>query len=407
MSLKQQTLLWLVAAIVTLLFFSLIVSWQAGPNGTRWSSYMVGDPHEGVHLFENKGCIGCHSVHGAGGKSAPDLGGPKPSRPDFNYLVTALWNHAPAMWDQMKKQNLQVPPLSEREMADLFSYLYIVQYEDIDGDSSRGRRVFQTKGCVECHAVRGEGGRVGPDFTTMEGVDTPIVWAQAMWNHAPAMEKAMQELDLAWPRFDRGEMSDLLAYVREIVPAPRREFDLLPADPNRGRQIFWSKQCIVCHSLQGQGGRKAGDLANQGQVPPTLAEFAAQMWNHSPEMWRAAEASGGERPSFSERQMADLIAMLHTIRYFEPEGSPSAGAELFSKQGCTQCHGEDGAGTLRGPALRGRHGKYTPVTLAAALWKHGPTMYQRMRDQGRAWPKLQERNMPDLMAYLNQVSGDR
>jgi len=405
MSLKQQTLFWLVAAIAALALFSFVVLWQAGPDGTRWSSYMVGDPHEGVHLFESKGCIGCHAVHGTGGKSAPDLGGPKPSRPDLNHLVTTLWNHAPAMWDQMKKQKFPVPSLSEREMADLFSYLYIIQYVDMEGNPLRGRQVFEAKGCSKCHAVRGEGGNVGPDFTTMQGVDTPIVWAQAMWNHAPAMEKAMQKLDVAWPKFDHGEMNDLLAYVREIAPAPRREFDLLPADPARGRQLFWDKKCIECHALQGQGGHRANDLAARGQKPPSLAEFAAQMWNHSPEMWRALQATGIERPTFSERQMADLIAMLHSMRYFEPEGSASAGTLLFNKQGCTHCHGEAGDGTSLGPSLRGR-GKHTPVTLATALWKHGPVMYQRMRDQGRTWPQLKEENLPDLMAYLNQISGE-
>lgn len=406
MSLKLQTLLWLVAAIAALALFSFVVLWRAGPDGARWSSYMVGDPHEGAHLFENKGCIRCHAVHGTGGKSAPVLGAPTSARPDLNHLVTALWNHAPAMWDQMKKQSVPMPSLSEREMADLFSYLYIVQYVDVGGNAYQGRRVFETKECIQCHAVRGEGGKVGPDLTSMEGIDTPIVWAQAMWNHAPAMEQAMRQLDVAWPKFNRGEMNDLLAYVREVAPAPRRESELLPADPDRGRQLFWSKQCIECHSLQGQGGRKASDLAARGQSPPSLAEFAGQMWNHSPQMWRALESGGIQRPTFSERQMADLIAMLHTLRYFELEGSAHTGASLFVKQGCTQCHGEGGRGTSLGPALRGRRGKYTPVTLATALWKHGPAMYQRMRDQGRPWPQLREEDLPDLMAYLNQISGE-
>jgi len=406
LSLKQQTLFWLVAAIAALAFFSFVVVWRGGPGGTRWSSYMVGDPHQGVHLFESKGCIGCHAIYGEGGKTAPDLGGPKPSSPDLNHLVTALWNHAPAMWEQMKKQSVAVPALTEGEMADLFSYLYIVQYTDMEGSAYRGRQIFESKKCVQCHAVRGEGGKIGPDFTSMEGIDTPIVWAQAMWNHGPAMEEAMRQMDVAWPKFDKGEMNDLLAYVREIAPAPRREFDLLPADPARGRRLFWDKQCISCHSLQGQGGKAAHDLATRGQEPPSLAEFAAQMWNHSPGMWRSAESQGIQRPTFSERQMADLIAMLHTLRYFEPDGSATAGGSLFATLGCTRCHGDDGGGTSLAPALRNRGGKYTSVTLAAALWKHGPAMYQRMREQGRAWPQLKERELPDLMAYLNQLSGN-
>ena len=31
-------------------------------------------------------------------------------------------------------------------------------------DPAKGARLFVSKGCVRCHALKGEGGKIGPDF---------------------------------------------------------------------------------------------------------------------------------------------------------------------------------------------------------------------------------------------------
>jgi len=61
-----------------------------------------------------------------------------------------------------------------------------------------------------------------------------------MWNHAPKMEAGMQQLGAAWPKFEDGEMNDLLAYVREVCGGPRQETALLPANPDRG----WKRHVV-------------------------------------------------------------------------------------------------------------------------------------------------------------------
>lgn len=314
----------------------------------RWSSFLVGDPHTGAQLFEEKGCAHCHAVNGSGGKLAPDLGSERPPASGFDQLVTAMWNHAPRMWERMRQERVPHPDLGYEEMAHLFAFLYTARYVDAPGDAVRGRQLFEAKGCIRCHAFYGVGGKIGPDLSTV-GADTPIAWTQTMWNHVPEMEAEVGKLGLAWPRFQGGEMNDLLAYVREMSSGPRHEFELLPADPDRGWQLFQSKSCIVCHAVKGEGGHVGPELGPRHDFPPTIIQFAGLMWNHSPQMWREMQARRIPRPTFAGREMADLIAFLHSVHYFEPGGSPKVGELLFGRRGCSNCHGprrRHAAGTL-------------------------------------------------------------
>ena len=96
------------------------------------------------------------------------------------------------------------------------------------------------------------------------------------------------------------------------------------------------------------------------RLPRTLTQMAGRMWNHSPEMWAAMKAKGIQRPTFEGKEMADLIAFLYSVRYFELGGSPIIGQQLFEERKCSQCHGSDaGGGTNRPQPEEGRPGLYT------------------------------------------------
>ena len=238
---------WMLAAVGATLLLVGVLLWDYDTRA-RWGIFLVGDPRIGGQLFDRKGCSHCHALNGYGGQLAPDLGFQlSAEKKDLGEIVVSMWNHAPAMWERMQTERLTYPPFDLREMAHLFSFLYIARYVDEPGDASRGKDLFREKGCIECHAVYGVGGSVGPDLSHVAGVDTPLLWTQALWNHAPAMGYWLEKLGLAWPKFEGREMNDLTAYIRQIAPAPRAERLVLPADPGRGWKLFQSKSCIVCH----------------------------------------------------------------------------------------------------------------------------------------------------------------
>ncbi|MGI9102638.1 MAG: c-type cytochrome [Terriglobales bacterium] len=400
MSLRRRPAVWLAAAVIALAILAAVLMWQRKHMPQRSVSFLTGDPASGGMLFESKRCSYCHAINGSGGKIAPDLGaGRNTSRQNLSQLVTTMWNHAPEMWKRMQKENLRASPLSQSEVSDLFAYLYLARYMDEPGDTAKGHALFESKGCISCHALSGEGGSVGPDLAKISGVDTPIQWTQALWNHAPAMEKQFPKTGLPWPRFQNAEMSDLLAYVRDVSTAPRSEFRLLPADPARGWRLFQSKSCIECHAVQGQGGHAGPDLGAGRQTPMTMVEFAGAMWNHSPQMYREMSSHGIERPTFDGQEMADLMAFFNSLRYFEPNGSVPAGRGIFASRGCSRCHGANAEGTSLGPSIRGE--RINSVALATALWSHGPEMYRRTQSLGIQWPRLGQDDLGDLFAFLN------
>jgi cytochrome c2 len=410
-SAKRQLLRWSALAVVACTLLVIAVQLQQRSRA-HWSVFLGGDPRTGSLLLQKKGCVHCHAVNGVGGRLAPDLGVRELPRSGLDELVSAMWNHAPRMWELMRSQNLPYPNLSREDMAHLFAYLYTATYADEPGDVLQGKKLFGDKGCIRCHALHGEGGRIGPDLSARRDLETPIAWTQAMWNHAPAMEGGLRQLDLAWPRFEGREMNDLLAYLREAGGAwgpsltvccfqPQGENGMLPADADHGQKLFQEKLCVECHAVSGEKKGIGPVLGPRRRLPPTFVQLAGLMWNHTPGMMKAMTVQGMPRPVFKGQEMADLIAYLYRLRYFEAIGSPQAGQQVFSTRGCSHCHGNGAEGTSQGPSLRSSSEIFTPVTLAVALWRHGPQMYQRAQELKRSWPTLEQGDVADLVVFLN------
>jgi mono/diheme cytochrome c family protein len=235
----------------------------------------------------------------------------------------------------------------------------------LNGDATRGAALFQSKNCVTCHSVAGQGATTAPDLGKRGGLGfTPASMAAMLWNHAPKMwgelAKSSARIDLT-PQ----DSADMFAYfyaARYMDP---------PGDAGRGKQLFTAKRCAECHSLDGAAGKR-------GLKWETLAdpiELGRAMWNHAPAMRAEMEKKGGKLPTLTAGEMNDLLVYLRALPQardnkpvFQP-ASAETGETLFQVKGCAGCH--TGARTLeKRVAFR------TVSDFSAAMWNHAGLMKQ-------------------------------
>ncbi len=397
----QRLLLWSLAAVLALAALTGVLYTQRQHTEERWAVFLAGSPAAGAKVFQDKGCVRCHAINGTGGALAPDLARRRSAPASLPQLVTAMWNHAPQMWQRMRVEHVSYPELQEQDVARLLAFLYMSGHADEAGNPERGRQLFVERGCIRCHALHGQGGKIGPDLAKITGVDTPMAWTQAMWNHASAMQARMQAAKITWPQFQGHELNDLFSYVLQAGPRRTAGASPAPGDPENGWRLFQSKNCNVCHEIREEEGRPGPSLGPGHQLPPTYSQVGGLMISHAPQMHAVMKEKGIAPPQFEGAEMTDVIAFLYSLRYNEPAGSALVGRSVFAWRGCSRCHGEEATGTTLGPGLRGRALHYNAITLATALWRHGGKMYQQSQHLGIGWPTLEESDVGDLLAFLN------
>jgi putative heme-binding domain-containing protein len=136
----------------------------AGAEPTR--NPFSGDPKaitQGAVLFRQE-CVFCHGVAARGGMRGPDL-------------TTGSWSHGGADADLVRTitdgvPGTAMPPnnLKADEIWRIVAYLRTLQQPAAAaaGDASLGKALFfGTARCSSCHIVDGQGGRLGPELSTV------------------------------------------------------------------------------------------------------------------------------------------------------------------------------------------------------------------------------------------------
>ena len=79
-----------------------------------------------------------------------------------------------------------------------------------------------------------------------------------------------------------------------------------------GRQLFASKGCVVCHSVNGIGGEDAPMLdAEFMELPMNPFDFAANMWRGAETMVMMQREEMGDVIEISGQDLANIIAFVH------------------------------------------------------------------------------------------------
>lgn len=356
-----------------LAIFSLALAAHAAP--------LAVDSTRGAALFTSLHCVECHSVNGRGGTAAPDLG----RLVDRNFtpatLAATMWNHAPTMWSAMRARNVQAGDLTEQGAADLLAFFYSARFFEKPGDAARGKALFASKHCADCHGITTAKLPAAKPVAEWQSLDQPIDLVDAMWNHAVTMKAEYERQKISWPRLDPQELTDMLVYLRNLPATRNAQVHLEVTAGAEGEALFQSKGCAGCH----KGNLTLAPLI-KGQ---TLTDIAVDMWNHEPLM-------AANPPQLDLGEMRQILSYIWAQQFFSGAGNAQAGARVFTSKHCASCHNDASSGA---PQLAGR--SFDAAAIISALWHHGPGMLDQMKAKNIAWPRFEDHQMSDLIAYLN------
>jgi mono/diheme cytochrome c family protein len=269
----------------------------------------AGNAKAGQRIFNEKTCARCHSVRGTGGKVGPELSGVTVDGGSGAWTRT-MWNHAQSMIEPITQATGQWPQFTGGEMNDLIAYVSAGDRTEppsgqkVRGNAELGWRVFQAK-CIQCHAVRGQGGSVGPELGPEHEMPlTTARFASVMWNHAPAMIRQGRDKGIALPVLQGNEITDLLTFLASL-----RYFEPT-GSPFVGERVFAERGCAGCHGAAAEGTGN-GPKLRAGADAFTTVSFTTALWRHSPRMIDRAESMGVTWPMLKPTDVGDLVSFLN------------------------------------------------------------------------------------------------
>jgi|TARA_R110000772_G_scaffold178955_1_gene290358 cytochrome c len=113
-------------------------------------------------------------------------------------------------------------------------------------------------------------------------------------------------------------------------------------DPARGRALFASKGCVVCHSVNGIGGDDAPALdASSMPLMMNPFEFAAKMWRGAEAMVALQREELDETIELTGQELADIIAFVHSHKeqaIFSIADVPERMKKLMDHSGAGEHH---------------------------------------------------------------------
>ena len=135
---------------------------QHEKDGEKSRNPAIGNPQAidaGRKIFAS-GCAACHGVEGQGGRG-PNLRDRVFWHPlDDDTLYKGIQN---GIGGNMPAANLPQDQ-AWQVVAFVRSLTAPASESPILGDSSAGEGLFRSKGCANCHQIRGQGGKLGPDL---------------------------------------------------------------------------------------------------------------------------------------------------------------------------------------------------------------------------------------------------
>lgn len=271
--------------------------------------------------------------------------------------------------------------------------------KELPSNPMAGRIVFEEKGCIDCHAIDGYGGAVGPDLGQDQFFGGFYDLASRLWNHAPAMVVQVGSHDAEWSMLSTNEVDDLIAYLFYMRYLGE------PGNISKGRQLIKNKGCLKCHTIDDEG-EESGIPLDRLTAYASPLYVAQVIWNHGPEMQDQMKSMGMEPPRFEDESITHISAYLREFsrgapgrRQYMSPGNPVAGAEVFKQKGCSVCHQGQAGEEVEVP-LEEMDLHRSVTAIAGTMWNHSQLMLEAMQERDLTWPSFEDSEMADLIAYM-------
>lgn len=100
--------------------------------------------------------------------------------------------------------------------------------------------------------------------------------------------------------------------IANAEDAPAAGLVLPKMNPQRGRELFVGKGCVVCHAINGVGGQDAAPLDAATMDPAKNPfEFFARMWLGTKPMIAMQEERLGQQAELTADELGDIVAFIH------------------------------------------------------------------------------------------------
>lgn len=172
----------------------------------------AGDPDNGWALFQQKGCIRCHSLTSNTDGIGPYLGSGRTLPPTYSEFGAALLNHIPQMEQSIAGRGFPWPEFERNDVRDLTVFLYTLRYLEPGGSTQIGKTVFSWRGCARCHGAEAEGGSA-PSLRGRGVIYTASRLATDLWRHGSRMYERLQRDGQPWPELQETDVGNLLAFL--------------------------------------------------------------------------------------------------------------------------------------------------------------------------------------------------
>jgi len=351
----------------------------------------------GKALFAQKGCGGCHRVHGEGGEVGPDLSneGNVPGH-DRDWQIRHLMDPAAVVPGSFMPKLVQ----TEAEAGDLADYLLSLKAAPAPAAPAAAGPTAVPEG----PAPKPPAGKPAP--APAEAAPPPPAQA-APAQSAPAQSAPAQA---APAQAAPAQAAPAQAAPAQAVPAapepaaaPQAASAPAPAvaaSIERGAALYRAKGCPGCHMIRGSGGTLGPDLSFEGEVPGHDAA-----WHRRHLADPRSTSPGSTMPAFNLKpaDAVDLIAFLTSRkRLAEDRALTPDLSRRFAALGTTL------AGLrarVEKAHARGRNVDDLTVRLSQA-WTHVGTVEEMVRRQNVVGARKEIQAAEDTATALTRTLDD-